>query len=68
MNGVAEISRTIEFAPELWTVPEGMRKWSCFLAGKVFTYCSASKWRSPVSAARRSSIIASRSTPSLNPR
>nr|BFF25508.1 hypothetical protein GCM10025732_34730 [Glycomyces mayteni] len=68
MNGVAEISRTIEFAPEEWMVPAGMRKWSCFFAGKALTYFSASNGRSPVSAARRSASMASLSTPSLVPR
>ena len=37
MYGVALISSTIASFPEQWTVPPGMRKWSCFFAGHLFT-------------------------------
>ena len=35
MYGVALISSTIASAPEQCTVPAGIRKWSCFLAGHL---------------------------------
>ena len=45
--GVLDISRTIAFEPEQWSVPPGIKKWSCFLALHLFTYFSTSI--SPVS-------------------